>query len=77
MRIIKTPSKKPMLSAGEKKPLSKQNVTWELLVPYVLDMDTRLENIEKKQDQLLFLLSQIVKDVHEKRKLPSPRKGSS
>ncbi len=74
MRIVKTPSKKP---TPERKPLSKQNVTWELLVPYVLDMDTRLENIEKKQDQLLFLLSQIVKDVHEKRKPPDRSKGSS
>lgn len=51
-----------------KSKLTADTVAWTEIVPYVADIETRLSAIEKKQEQLLFLLSQIARDVDEKRK---------
>lgn len=51
-----------------KAPLKAAHVAWTEIVPYVHDIEERLTGIEKKQEQLLFLLSQIVNDVSDRRK---------
>jgi len=53
-----------------KSALKAAHVAWTELVPYVHDIEERLTGIEKKQEQLLFLLSQIVTDVSERRGAP-------
>ena len=64
-RLIRGAPKAP---PKKKEKLSASKVAWTELVPYMHDFEVRLTGIERKQEQLLFLLAQIAKDVDEKRK---------
>ena len=64
-RLIRGAPKAP---PKQKEKLSASMAAWTELIPYMHDFEQRLTEIGRKQDQLLFLLAQIAKDVDEKRK---------